>query len=530
MALSDDIVLIVDDDFLILEIITQQLESFGVAKILTAESAESALAIFAKGEPISVLLTDLSLPGMDGPSFLRELAEKKCSARVIVVSGARNELMQSIGSLGRSHGLNMVGFLHKPVLPDHLRAMLERRDTAPAKRAVTGGGPEISVEAYSRAELAAAIAAKDIHPWYQPKVLAESLRIVGVEALARWRTKEGRLVSPAAFVPAIEQQNLSNELFFCMLDQVIVHLLQWKAQGYQLKAAVNLSMDCTQTLSLPDDILRRLTTAGIAPEQIIIEITESRLMSDRARSIETITRLSLMGLRLSIDDFGTGYSSLAQLAELPFNELKVDGSFVQRAGTDLKATTILQTTILFGRSLAMDVIAEGVENFSQLEQLRSFVADSVQGYLIARPAPAAAFLNWMKQWRPGLATRPGCDRPLCLMVVDDSESMRALIAETLRERLPNAEILTAADGDEALAHAAARAIDFTTVDFHMPGIDGLELLRRLRDLLPAARHCLLTANLEEGVARKAVCLGALYCPKPLTNAQADRIVAHFSRP
>ncbi len=530
MPLSEDIVMVVDDDFMLLEIMTQQLESLGVAKIITAESAEAALEILASGEPVSVLLTDLSMPGMDGPRFIRELAAIHCTARVILVSGARNELMQSIGELGRSQGLTMVGFLHKPVFPENLRTMLEQRCNRPVKPvAPVANFAATTTETYSRQQLAAALAAGEIHPWYQPKVQAESLRIFGVEALARWRTADDRLVSPASFVPAIEQHGLSNELFFCMLDQVLTHMGQWRAQGYQIKAAVNLSMDCTQSLSLPDEIARRLARAGIAPDQLIIEITESRLMSDRSRSMETITRLSLMGLGLSIDDFGTGYSSLAQLAELPFNELKIDGSFVQRASSDKKATTILQTTILFGRSLAMDVVAEGVEQFSQLEQLRSFVANSVQGYLIAKPAPAAAFLNWMKQWRPGLTTRPGCDRPICLLIVDDSDSMRALIAHTLRERMPNAEILSAADGDEALALARKHVIDFTTVDFHMPGIDGLELLRRLRDLLPAARHCLLTANLDDSVARKAVGLGALYCPKPLTDAQTDRMVAYFNR-
>lgn len=531
MPLNEDVVLVVDDDFMILEIMTQQLESFGVAKILTAENAQAALAILASGEPVSVLLTDLSMPGMDGPRFMRELAEKCCRARIILVSGARNDLMQSIGELGRTQGLNMVGFLHKPVSPENLLLMLEKstdRDGTHRKPIARPGVPTTGI--YSRDQLVAAIKAREIQPWYQPKVLAESLRITGAEALARWRATDGRLISPGMFVPAIEEHGLSEELFFCMLEQVLAHLKQWRAQGYVLKASINLSMDCTQSLSLPDEIERRMVTAGIPPDQLIIEITESRLMSDRAKSMETITRLSLMGLHLSIDDFGTGYSSLAQLAELPFNELKIDGSFIHRASTDLKATTILQTTILFGRCLAMDVVAEGVEHFSQLEQLRHFVADSVQGYLIAKPAPAPAFLTWMKNWRPGLVTRPTCDRPLCLLVVDDSDSMRTLVAHTLQERLPNAEILLAADGDKALSLATERVIDFTTLDFHMPGIDGLELLRRLRDLLPAARHCLLTANLDESIAQKAVGLGALYCPKPLTDAQTDRMLTYFQRP
>lgn len=529
MPLSEDVVLVVDDDFLMREILTLQLESLGVAKILSAESALEALAVLASGEPVDVVLTDLVMPEMDGPRFIRELAELRCKARIILVSGARAELMQNVHELGMAQGLNIAGFLHKPIKKSDLQRLLEQSAAQPAKRPhAMPGWVRPPTEVYSPTQLAAALASKAIHPWYQPKVRADNLRVVGVEALARWRTADGQLVSPAVFVPAIEQHGLSSDLFFCMLEQVLAHLGQWREQGYVMRAAVNLSLQCTESLTLPNEIEQRLAKAGISADQLIIEITESKLMTERTKSIETITRLALMGLHLSIDDVGTGCSSLQQLAELPFNELKIDARFVQHAATDLKARSTLQSTIVFGRSLGMDVMAEGVEHFSQLDMLRHFGADCVQGYLIAKPAAAPDFLTWMTQWRPGLVTRPGCDRPPCLLLVDDHTPTHALVAQALHTRMPGAQIIFAADGEEALALATRQAIDFTVLDSCLPGPDGLELLQRMQELLPAARHTLLTTHLNDDVAAKAVRLGALYCPKPLTGAQANRTVAFFN--
>jgi EAL domain-containing protein (putative c-di-GMP-specific phosphodiesterase class I)/DNA-binding response OmpR family regulator len=530
MSVHDEVILLVDDDPLELEIIADDLANLGVRRVLTAQSGAEALDLIKRGEPITTLMTDICMPNMDGPQFLRQLADTGCAIRVVLVSGVSKDIMYSIGTLGRSHGLNVMGFIHKPVQPEALKALLIGPEgTVARSRQGTVNEPELDL---SVPRLLLAIEKREIHPWYQPKVSSAQLRVVGVEALARWRFPDGGLVSPGRFIPAIEAAGLSDALFFGMLEQVLVDMQRWRAEGHIFKASVNLSMDCAFQLDLPDRLQELLKKYGVPAKQIVIEVTESRLMANKSAAMETLTRLSLMGFILSIDDFGTGYSSLAQVAALPFGELKLDTSFVQQAGLDIKADAILQSTVTLGRSLGMEVVAEGVETFEQLDILRNFGAPVVQGFLVARPMPANQFEGWLANWRPGLNHKPGCARQFTLLVVDDDRAMRAVIEAELADRMPGVRVLSAANGEEALTIAAKNVIDAATLDFHMPGIDGLELLRRLRNCCPAARYVLLTSDLSEQTAREATRLGALYCPKPLNSSspQVDRIVRHFLEP
>ena len=155
-------------------------------------------------------------------------------------------------------------------------------------------------------------------------------------------------------------------------------------------------MDTALNLSVPERLQSIVSAAGLQPSDFIIEVTESQLMVDRALTMESLTRLSLMGFALSIDDFGTGYSSLVQLIDLPFMELKIDGSFVQRASTEQKAKSVLRMAILLGNNLGMQVVAEGVETLEQLEFVRSSGGHMVQGYYFARPMSLLACTDFLR--------------------------------------------------------------------------------------------------------------------------------------
>jgi EAL domain-containing protein (putative c-di-GMP-specific phosphodiesterase class I)/DNA-binding response OmpR family regulator len=525
VSLRDEVILLVDDDPLELEIIADDLANLGVRRVLKVQSGAAALELIKRGEPITTLMTDIYMPNMDGPQFLRQLAETGCAIRIVLVSGLNRDIMYSIGTLGRSHGLSVVGFIHKPVQPEALKALLVGAAGSAARSrqgVVAEPGLDLSVP-----RLLQAIEQHEIHPWYQPKVDSTQLCVVGVEALARWRLPGGALVSPGRFIPAIESAGLSDALLFGMLAQVLADMQRWRAAGRNFKVAVNLSMSCAFQLDLPDRLLALLKQFGIPAKQIVIEVTESQLMADKCAVMETLTRLSLMGFVLSIDDFGSGYSSLSQVATLPFGELKIDLSLVQQAGRDIKADAILQSTVTLGRSLGMEVVAEGVETFEQIDILRNFGAPVLQGYLIAHPMPAKQLDAWLDNWRPGLYQKPGCLRQFTLLVVDDDRAMRAVIEAVLTARMPGIRVLSAANGEDAINIAAKNVIDAATLDFHMPGIDGLALLRQLRNCRPAARYVLLTSELSELTALETTRLGGLYCPKPVTEPQADRIVRHF---
>ncbi len=335
------------------------------------------------------------------------------------------------------------------------------------------------------------------------------------------------MVSPAQFITPIETMGLADALCTSITRQVLSDMQRWRRASNHFKASINLSMDCAHDLELPQKLDEMAREFEVPPDQLIMEITESRLMADKALVLETLTRLSIKGFELSIDDFGTGYSSLSQLAALPFSELKVDRSFVNNASSDNKSMAILQSTLTIARSLGMEVVAEGVETFDQLDILRALADVTIQGFLVARPMPAQQLEKWLSDWRPGLVSSPGCDRRFSLLVVDDSESMRMVIKAEFAQRLRNARIFEAEDGEQAIEIIKNNSIDAASVDFHMPGLHGIELLKQLRNFSPATRFMMLTADLSERIARESVANGALYMHKPLNTHQLERAIRYF---
>ena len=230
---------------------------------------------------------------------------------------------------------------------------------------------------------------------FQPKVSARSGRLESVEALVRWTHPTRGSVSPIQFVTLAEQAGLSDVLARWVLTTALAQCRAWQDLGYTIPVWVNVSMYELRDETFPDFIAEQLTSCGVQPDLLGIEITESAAMADPARTRAVLSKLRAVGVRVAVDDFGTGYSSLAYLAGLPVDELKIDRSFVLGMRSSAQHATIVRATINLGRELGLVVVAEGVEDDLALQRLRDLGCDLLQGYGICRPIAAPDLLIWL---------------------------------------------------------------------------------------------------------------------------------------
>jgi diguanylate cyclase (GGDEF)-like protein/PAS domain S-box-containing protein len=232
---------------------------------------------------------------------------------------------------------------------------------------------------------------------YQPKVHANTMDIVGVEALLRWHNPELGSVPSASFIPLAEETGLIRSIGAWVLQEACAQLARWHGQGLvHLSVSVNLSALQLADNDLAKQVHNCLQTHGIPPSALEIEITESLLMDNTNLAEEQLVALKALGIQLSIDDFGTGYSSLAYLKRFAIDKLKIDQSFVRDMLTDPTDLAIVRAIIALGHTLGLKVVAEGVEGEQVAGQLKALACDELQGYYFARPMAADAFAQWLQ--------------------------------------------------------------------------------------------------------------------------------------
>lgn len=236
---------------------------------------------------------------------------------------------------------------------------------------------------------------------YQPQVSLKTGAVVGVEALIRWRHPEHGLISPAEFIPIAESSGLILPIGKWVLQTAVTQLKAWQDQGLPVpQVAVNLSAIQFRQPNLPAVVEQILVASGLPADCLELELTESVMMDDPATAIDMMDALHARGIKISIDDFGTGYSSLNYLKRLRIDKLKIDQSFVRDLTIDADDEAIVQVIINLAETLKFNTIAEGVETAAQLDALRGYGCNEVQGYLLSRPLPADDLAAWVRDWQP----------------------------------------------------------------------------------------------------------------------------------
>ncbi|WP_374592421.1 EAL domain-containing protein [Aquabacterium sp.] len=274
-----------------------------------------------------------------------------------------------------------------------------------AKQTQTGTvvfNPDLDVRAKEAltllGELRQAIEQDQLRLYLQPKVSLATGEVTGAEALVRWQHPQRGLVPPMQFIPFAEQTGFIRNITAWLLEASARTWRQWAEQGLRLQLSLNLSARDLIDHELPDKLSAILEKHGVPPHRLYIEITESSIMDDPQRALQTLDRFHKMGLMLAIDDFGTGYSSLAYLKRLPVDELKIDKTFVMNMQRDEQDAKIVRSTIDLAHNLGLKVVAEGLEDEQAWPLLKALSCDQAQGYWIARPMPASDFPSWLDDW------------------------------------------------------------------------------------------------------------------------------------
>lgn len=394
-------VLVVEDDDDFRQFLIAALEDLGYDCLPQLNPS----ALISESIPDSdVVLVDLMMPDVDGIEVLRQLAACKSSASVILMSGIARRVLETAEKAARALGLKVAGALQKPFRLYDLREVLERSESLQSPAVV-----KTSEKGIGEAELRLAIAEDEFELHYQPQICLKDRRVVGFEGLVRWRHPVRGLLLPDNFIPLLESMGLIEDLTRKVIARGIKELTKLsELAGAGTGISFNVSVHSLQQLDFPDQLLSLAEASGISPARIVVEITESGLVSRVQSSLDVLARLRMKGIRLSIDDFGTGYSMMEQLQTVPATELKIDKTFVALMSTDTNSRIMVEKTIELGHELEMIVVAEGIETPQQLDFLSKRGCDLGQGYLICEPRS----ISRVREWMPDRGIWRGADPPL----------------------------------------------------------------------------------------------------------------------
>jgi len=371
---------VVDDDLVSSATIGRIARGCGFDAIITTDADDFQSRVLS-WEP-TVIALDLSMPEMDGYQAMTWLAKQGCKAHILIVSAHELARLEEAEAAGGSLGLNMAGVFQKSQSLEKLRDVFrEIYDTAGV----------LSIQ-----DISNALSNREFRLVYQPQVDLKSGSITGFEALARWDHPRRGSIPPSIFIPMMEANEIMSEFTCRILEMALSDMREWNG-AMDGKVAVNVSAAIYGTTGIDEMVRAQCIEKDIDIRRITIEITETAAMTEAGQVGDYLKRLNELGAQISIDDFGTGYSSLVKLHQLPFSELKIDGSLILDCASDPRNSILVRAMIDLAHNLNKKVVAEGVETLATFEWLRECGCDVAQGYFIGRPMPPSDVIPWLRQ-------------------------------------------------------------------------------------------------------------------------------------
>ncbi|KAB0495810.1 EAL domain-containing response regulator [Pseudomonas vancouverensis] len=356
----------------------------GVTHVIEASEGQEALKKLKVFGRADIVICDLRMPGMDGLTFLREAYENDLAGSVILSSDADASLRQGVISMIDCLGLPFLGDLGKPFNLERLRLLLNRYGDLQQRQLAPRHPDPIP----SLFEIRDGLQNGEFFAYYQPKIDLQTQKIAGAEVLARWQHPQRGLLAPGQFLPAVESFDLLDELYECLFEQGLQLQANLLRQDRRLELAFNLDASQLSSKGLPEAIREKLQQYQLPAHGLMFEVTEIGLLEAPADSLENLARLRMMGCGLAMDDFGAGYSSLTRLCELPFNQIKLDNTFIRNIEHRPQNRAIIRSVVALAKELNISLVVEGVETLEQSSELQQMGGTLAQGYLFARPMPA----------------------------------------------------------------------------------------------------------------------------------------------
>lgn len=387
-------VMVVDDSATHRLLAVGILQDLGFSKVWEAENGMDALNKLQALDSVDLVITDLNMPCMDGVKLLENIAAtmKGKVQFVAVMSGVPRDVLDAVQGVVDASELDLLEVFPKPLRREEVERVLDACN--PDWHLPSRGGSKFTI---SRDEVSQALQLKQLVPYFQPKISLKDNLLCGVEALVRWEHPHYGVLSPSLFVEYLEDGELAIRFFYHFLRDVCTALLHFQAVRPELHASINLPVPLLSDPNLVDEMTTIVQSKGLPSESIVLEVTETSLMSNLAPSLGTLARLRLNGFGLAMDDYGTGYSSMKQLSRSPFTELKIDREFVHDASSSPKKLAILTSAIAMCQKLQLSSVAEGVETESDRQQLAALGCDVAQGYHYSRPLSEEMFMLWMQE-------------------------------------------------------------------------------------------------------------------------------------
>jgi EAL domain-containing protein (putative c-di-GMP-specific phosphodiesterase class I) len=389
--MSTNTLLILDDDDQLASLIMEEAIRLDF-EVKHCTDGRQFMDTFIAWKPSHVAI-DLVMPSIDGIETLKMLARLDCRSSIILTSGIGSAMLPLAQITALEHELNICGILHQPFLPHLLQKLLANHPSVDLH--APHSEHAASTLTIDQVSLEQAIAQQQLKVFYQPQIELFTGEVMGFEALLRWQHPQYGIQLPEAFIHVAEQTGQIEAL----TEYVIVAGIQFiQSISSTLTLSVNISAKSLHNDRLIAMLEQACQRFAFDPSRMILELTETATMLDTKHAEQILGHLREQGFKLSIDDFGTGYSSMAQLANLPFTELKIDKSFVMTMENSSKSRKVIASTLKLAESLGLETIAEGIENSMAAIGLRELGCRYGQGYFFARPMDETASRVWLMHW------------------------------------------------------------------------------------------------------------------------------------